>query len=89
MQIVEGQKMTSSTRSRVSGRQVRTRQRVAHLVAGAVLLVAVYAGPTLGPVFAAAVQWVVFPVLVLTGIAMWKWPRIRGILRGRATASAR
>jgi hypothetical protein len=49
----------------------------------------VYAGPLLGPVCAAVVQWVVFPVLVATGIAMWKWPRIRRMLRGRAAAAAR
>jgi hypothetical protein len=72
----------------LTGKQVRTQQRATHLVAGAVVLVAVYAGPLLGPVFAAAVQWVVFPVLVITGIAMWKWPRIRRMLRGRAGASA-
>jgi hypothetical protein len=72
-----------------TGKQVRTQQRAAHFVAGAVVLVAVYAGPLLGPVFTAAVQWVIFPVLVGTGIAMWKWPRIRRMLRGRAGAAAR
>jgi hypothetical protein len=72
-----------------TGKQVRSQQRAAHLVTGVVVLVAVYAGPLLGPVFAAAVQWVVFPVLVATGIAMWKWPRIRRMLRGRAAAAAR
>ncbi len=80
---------TNADPPRPTGRQVRSRQRAAHLVAGAVVLVAVYAGPLLGPVFAAAVQWVVFPVLVLSGIAMWKWPRIRRVLRGRAAATAR
>jgi hypothetical protein len=80
--------MTPNPPSRPTGKQVRTRQRAAHLAAGAVVLVAVYAGPLLGPVFAAVVQWVVFPALVLTGIAMWKWPRIRRVLRGRASATA-
>jgi hypothetical protein len=79
---------TNAPPSRPNGKQVRTQQRAAHLAAGAVVLVAVYAGPLLGPVFAAAVQWVVFPALVLTGIAMWKWPRIRRALRGRAATSA-
>lgn len=79
----------NTARSRPAGRRVRTRQRAAHLVAGAVVLAAVYAGPVLGPVFAAAVQWVVFPALVLTGVAMWKWPRIRRMLRGRAAVPAR
>jgi di/tricarboxylate transporter len=80
---------TNAVPSRPTGKQVRTQQRAAHLVAGLLVLVAVYAGPLLGPVFAAAVQWVAFPALVLTGVAMWKWPRIRRALRGRATAPAR
>jgi hypothetical protein len=41
----------------------------------------VYAGPLLGPAFASVVQWAVFPMLVLTGVAMWKWPRIRRMMR--------
>jgi hypothetical protein len=77
---------TNAAPSRPTGKQVRTQQRAAHLVAAAVVLIAVYAGPLLGPVFAAVVQWAVFPVLVLTGVAMWKWPRIRRALRGAATA---
>jgi hypothetical protein len=80
---------TNAPPSRPKGKQVRTQQRAAHLAAGAVVMLAVYAGPLLGPVFAAVVQWVVFPALVLTGIAMWKWPRIRRVLRGRAAATAR
>jgi hypothetical protein len=79
----------NATPSRPKGKQVRTQQRAAHLAAGAVMLVAIYAGPLLGPVFAAVVQWVVFPALVLTGIAMWKWSRIRRVLRERAAATAR
>lgn len=72
---------TNTLRSRPTGKQLRDRQRAAHLVAGAVVLVAVYAGPLLGPAFASVVQWAVFPVLVLTGVAMWKWPRIRRMMR--------
>jgi hypothetical protein len=79
---------TNTTRPHPTGKQVRTRQRAAHLITGAIVLVAVYAGPLLGPVFTAIVQWVIFPVLVLTGIAMWKWPRIRRMLRGRAGVPA-
>jgi hypothetical protein len=72
---------TNAAPSRPTGKQVRTQQRAAHLAAGLVVLVAVYAGPLLGEVFAGVVQWVVFPALVLTGVAMWKWPRIRRALR--------
>jgi hypothetical protein len=80
---------TNAAPARPTGKQVRTQQRAAHLAAGLVVLVAVYAGPLLGPVFAAVVQWVVFPVLILSGVALWKWPRIRRALRGRAAAAAR
>lgn len=80
---------TNDAPSRPRGKQVRTQQRAAHLVTGAIVLVAVYAGPLLGAAFAAVVQWVIFPVLVLSGLAMWQWPRIRRALRGRVEAAAR
>jgi hypothetical protein len=70
---------------RPSRRRVRDLQRAAHLLAGAALLALVYAGPVLGPGFTAAVQWVVLPVAVASGVALWKWPRIRSALRGRAS----
>jgi hypothetical protein len=69
---------------RVSRRRVRDVQRATHLLAGAALLALVYAGPALGPAFTAAVQWVVLPVAVASGIALWRWPRIRAALRGRS-----
>jgi ABC-type uncharacterized transport system involved in gliding motility auxiliary subunit len=80
---------TNATRSGPGGKRVRARQRAAHLVTGFIVLVAVYAGPLLGGAFTAVVQWVVLPVLVLTGVALWQWPRVRRVLRGRAAAVAR
>lgn len=68
---------------RPSRRQVRNLQRTTHLVAGAALLAYVYLGPLLGDGLTATVQWVVLPVLIGTGIALWKWPRIRRRMRGR------
>lgn len=76
--------MTTAAPPRTSRRRVRDRQRVAHLVAGAVLLVYIYLGPALGAGFTAAVQWVVVPVAVGSGVALWKWPRIRTLLRNRS-----
>jgi hypothetical protein len=69
---------------RVSRRRVRDVQRAVHLIAGAALLALVYAGPALGPAFVATVQWVVLPVAVVSGIALWKGPRIRAALLGRS-----
>jgi hypothetical protein len=71
-------------RPRVNRRRARDVQRAAHLLAGVALVALVYAGPALGPAFTDAVQWVVLPLAVASGIALWKWPRIRSALRGRS-----
>ncbi|WP_338750660.1 hypothetical protein [Janibacter alittae] len=74
---------SATTRRRRTPRRVRERQRFAHLLAGAVLLAYVYAAPLLGPGFASAVRWVVVPVLVISGIALWQWHRVRAAVRRR------
>lgn len=73
--------MDATTAPRSSRWRPRDRQRAAHLVAAVVLLVHVYLGPALGAGFVAAVQWVVVPVALASGIALWKWPRLRRMLR--------
>jgi hypothetical protein len=62
-------------------RRVRDQQRAAHLVAGVLLLLYVYLAPALGAGFTGVVQWVVIPVAAGSGVALWKWPRIRTLLR--------
>jgi hypothetical protein len=74
---------TTTERPAANRRRSRDLQRAAHLLAGIALLAFAYAGPALGPAFTAAVQWVVLPVAVASGIALWKWPRIRAALRRR------
>lgn len=76
--------MTTAPPPRPSRRRARDQQRVAHLVAGVVLLSYVYLAPALGAGFTAAVQWVVVPVVIGSGVALWKWPRIRRMLRSRS-----
>lgn len=73
--------MTTAAPPRRSRRQVRDLQRISHLVAGALLLAYIYGGPYLGAGFTAAVRWVLVPVVVGSGVALWKWPRIRSMLR--------
>lgn len=75
--------MTATVAPRRTQRHNRDRQRFAHLLAAVVLLAYIYVGPSLGAGVTAAVQWVVVPVLVVSGVAMWKWARIRAMLRGR------
>lgn len=66
---------------RPTRRQVRDLQRAAHLVAALVLLAYVYASPQLGAGFTAAVRWLVVPALVVSGVALWQWHRLRTTLR--------
>lgn len=68
---------------RLDRRQVRSAQRLAHLVAGAGLLGYVYLAPHLNDGMVALVQWVLVPIAVGSGIALWKWPRIRATLTRR------
>ena len=78
------QARSGQVRSRPVGpRQVRDLQRVAHLLAGVMLVTYVYAAPLLGAGFTAVVQWVIVPGLVLSGLALWKWHKIRAALRSR------
>ena len=55
--------------------QQRKVQRLVHLAAGLVLIAYLYA--PLEAQLEDAVRFLVLPVLVLTGIAMWQAPRIR------------
>ena len=74
--------MTRST-SRPTQRQIRTGQRGVHLVAGALVVAYVYAAPELSDTALAVVRWLVLPVLVLSGLALWQWTRVRRALRRR------
>lgn len=72
---------TAPVRRRRSGRRVRDVQRAAHLAVATALLAELYLGSVLGSGFTFAVRWVLAPAAVLSGIALWKWARIRRLLR--------
>jgi hypothetical protein len=74
--------MTTAVLPRLTQWRVRNLRRTGHLPAGAALLASVCTGPILGPGFIAAVQWMVVPVVVLSGITFWKWPRIHTMPHG-------
>ncbi len=67
-------------------RRTRSRQRLAHLVTGVLVLAYVYVTPAPGSVPEQAVRWLLLPALVASGVAMWQWPRLRRLLWRRATA---
>jgi hypothetical protein len=67
----------------VSAGALRRAQRRVHLLAGAVLAAYLYA--PLGGDLQDVVRFVIFPILVLTGIAMWQAARIRRALKSVRT----
>lgn len=77
---------------KASNKRRRDTQRAAHIVGGLMLGIYIYIPLVGGPVpqFAAtAMQFVVFPAVVATGLLMWQLPRLRRLLkRGRGTDKA-
>lgn len=65
-----------STRN-VSNKQIRDIQRVTHLVAALVLVLYIYIPSGSVPLLAPVVQFAVLPQLVVTGLLMWQWTRLR------------
>jgi hypothetical protein len=63
----------------MTGAALRRAERRAHLLAAAVLLAYVYA--PLGVDLQDVVRFAVFPLLALSGIAMWKAAQIRRAMR--------
>jgi hypothetical protein len=57
--------------------------RGVHLVTGLVLVVCVYAVPDMDSLLVTLIRWLVLPVLVATGLAMWQWARLRRLVRGQ------
>jgi hypothetical protein len=71
------------TQRRIGPRQARILERSVHLVTGLVLVAYVYATPPSDSALTAGVRWLL-PVVVFSGVAMWKGPRLRRYLRRRA-----
>ncbi len=67
---------------------VRQWQRAVHLVTGVLVVATVYGGAVLPGWLIGFVQVVALPVLVASGVVLWKWPRIRRVLRGLRTAQS-
>ncbi len=59
----------------------RRLQRVVHLALGVALIMSVYATPEAGTVRAVTTQVIVAPLLVATGVLLWKGHVVRRALR--------
>lgn len=72
---------TAAIRRTSGGKRIRNRQRLAHLISGALLIIYVYLPADAGGLFQAAIRWVVLPLLVIDGVLMWQWPKVRRLAR--------
>jgi hypothetical protein len=52
-----------------------------HLFTGALLIAYVYVPAGSSSLFELAIRWVVLPLLVVDGVLMWQWPKVRKIAR--------
>jgi hypothetical protein len=79
-----------STTARPGGgaRRRRDVQRALHIVVGVAVLAQVYGAGAIGPVGTLVVQCLVAPVLVLSGLYLWKGHRLRRLWQDRARARA-
>jgi hypothetical protein len=77
------------TRQRISNKRMREMERLVHLTSAALLVTVVYAPWNDSTLATTLVRFVVFPVLVASGMAMWQFPRVRRWLRLRADRSER
>ncbi|TWH73673.1 hypothetical protein [Modestobacter roseus] len=50
-------------------------------MSGALVVAAVYGGDLLPGWLMGVVRFVALPVLVVSGVVLWKWPRIRRLVR--------
>ncbi|MCG5219471.1 hypothetical protein [Streptosporangium sp. KLBMP 9127] len=67
----------------MKAKQIRTIQRAVHLAAGLAITGHIYLAPPADSPAHAAIRWVIVPVLLASGVAMWQWPRIRRLIRAK------
>lgn len=68
----------------MSNKQLRDLLRILHLITGIIIGVYIYSPWGTDPTFRMAVQFVVVPLVGLTGIAMWQQARLNKLLKGRS-----
>lgn len=80
----EARRSEPSTRS-ASRPATRPRggQRALHLAGSVVLGAYIYSPWGADPTFAAVARFILLPLLAATGLAMWQYPRLAKLLRGR------
>jgi hypothetical protein len=76
-QIQTGHRPSAPARAK----RTRVLQRRLHLITGLAIVVYIYADPAAHSPLTIAVRWLLLPLLAVSGVAMWQWPRIRRLGR--------
>lgn len=67
-----------------SNKRQRDMQRIVHLVGGVALIVYLYTPLGNAPLFTTLMQFLVVPLVGITGVLMWQLPRLRTLLQGKS-----
>ncbi len=74
----------------MSNKQTRNTLRLVHLIVAGLMAVFIYSPLRLDDTFAAVIQALVVPIVVITGVVMWQQPLVMKLLnRGRRAESPR
>lgn len=74
----------------MSNKQTRNTLRLVHLIVASLMAVFIYSPLRLDDTFAAVIQALVVPIVVITGVVMWQQPLVMKLLnRGRRAESPR
>ncbi|MDX2162977.1 MAG: hypothetical protein SF162_16800 [bacterium] len=72
----------------MSNKQFRNNMRIVHLLTAVVVGTFIYSPWSADPTFAAAVRFIVLPLLSLTGLIMWQQARLGKWIRQRTASSS-
>lgn len=74
----------------MSNKQFRIVVCWAHIIEAAFIGTYLYSPWSANPIFSAIVLYIIFPLMALSGIALWQQPRIMKVIknRGRGAANA-
>jgi thiosulfate reductase cytochrome b subunit len=61
----------------MSSKQIRNVMRIAHIIEGTLIAIFIYSATLRAdPTYTALIQFVITPLIILSGVVMWQLPRI-------------
>ena len=68
----------------MSNKQFRQVVRFGHIIEGALIAIYIYSPWSSNPAFDALIKFVIVPLIILSGIALWQQPKILKLIRQRS-----